>query len=113
MEETLSRRSGFERSWFQEGLMVSDESILSKIADVIQAYNRVTGKSIRCTGISMGDHFCNDLGGQSMDLIEMILALEDAFDVTLSEEDFADADPWELGNLVKCIASKMMEAGVA
>ena len=93
--------------------MVTDESILSKIADVIQDYNRVTGKAIRCTRLSMSDHFCDDLGGQSMDLIEMILALEDAFGVPISEEDFADADPWKLGKLVKYIASKVAEADLA
>ena len=93
--------------------MVSDEAILARISEVIDQYNDATGKSIRSTGVSMGAHFCDDLGGHSMDLIEMILALEDAFDVTISEEDFADADPWKLGNLVKYIVSKMAEAGVA
>jgi len=92
--------------------MVSDELILARIADVIEEYNRVAGKSIRCTSISMGDHFCDDLGGYSMDLIEMILALEDAFNVTISEEDFVEADPWKLGNLVHYIGSRAAEAQV-
>src|SRR5947207_14881733 len=107
-----SREVEFGRFWFLvlEGPMVSDESILARIAEVIHEYNHVTGKSIRCIGLLMNDHFCDDLGGYSMDLIEMILALEDAFNVTISEEDFADADPWRLGNLVRYIRSKMVEA---
>ncbi len=92
--------------------MVSQEAILSQVARVIRDYNRATGKSIRHTNLSMTDHFCDDLGGDSTELIEMVLAFEDAFRITISEDDFIDADPWTIGNLVGYIEKKMREARV-
>jgi len=92
--------------------MRSEEAILSHVARVIRDYNRATGKSIRHTRLSMTDHFCEDLGGNSIELIEMVLAFEDAFQITISEDDFIDSDPWVIGNLVRYIQKKMKEARV-
>lgn len=92
--------------------MASNRAILAKVSRIIEQYNEATGKSIRCTRLSMEHHFCDDLGGDSMDLIEMIVALENAFDVAISDEDFVDADPWKLGNLVRYIAAKLRTASI-
>jgi acyl carrier protein len=92
--------------------MASEKIILSQVARVIRDYNRATGKSIRHTNLSMSDHFCDDLGGDSIELIEMVLAIEDAFRISINEDDFIDADPWVIGNFVRYIEKRMREAQV-
>ncbi len=86
---------------------MSDAEILSRIASVILAYNDVTGKSIRATDLSLDDHFCDDLGGKSMDLIGMVLGFEDEFGISIGQDDLLDVDPWRLGNLVSYIQEQM------
>jgi acyl carrier protein len=86
---------------------MSDAEILSRIASVILGYNDATGKSIRAENLSLDDHFCDDLGGNSMDLIGMILGFEDEFHIAIGQDDLLEVDPWRLGNLVSYIREQM------
>lgn len=87
--------------------MPSDVSVLSRIGEVIRRYNSATEKSIRSAELSLDHHFCDDLGGDSMDLIAMILGLEDEFGISIGEDDLLDVDPWVLRNLVDYIGQQM------
>ena len=93
-------------------MMLSKRAILDRIADVIRDYNTATGKSIRSTDLSADHHFCDDLGGESMDLIAIALALEDAFGISIDEEELVDADPWQLGNLASYVERRLREIPV-
>lgn len=86
---------------------MTDAEVLSRIASVVLAYNDATGTSIRAVDLAPGDHFCDDLGGKSMDLIGMILGFEDEFGISIGQDDLLDVDPWRLGNLVSYIQMQM------
>lgn len=92
--------------------MLSDKVILSRISQIIREYNELADKSIRCSRLSADDHFCDDLGGESMDLIAIILSLEEVFQISIREDELVDADPWRVGNLVTFIQRKMQESPV-
>ncbi len=92
--------------------MAEEGEILSRIGEVIREYNELAGKSIRDARLSPDDHFCDDLGGDSMDLISLVLGLEEVFEISIDGEELLDANPWQLGNLARYIQRKMQELPV-
>ncbi|MBI1894768.1 MAG: hypothetical protein HYS14_11715 [Candidatus Rokubacteria bacterium] len=92
--------------------MASLQEVIVRIGHVIREYNADAGKSIRSTQLSPNDHFCDDLGGDSMDLIALVLGLEDAFQISIGEDELVDANPWRLGNLATYVQRKMQESPV-
>jgi acyl carrier protein len=38
-------------------------------------------------GIDTSSHFVNDLGADSLDIVEMVMAFEEAFDIEIPDED--------------------------
>ncbi len=56
------------------------------------AYNKIidmvaTGLKIDRDKVSPESRFIDDLGADSLDLVELVLALEDEFDLDISDED--------------------------
>ena len=60
---------------------MSDE-IRAKIIKIIQDQLSLTGTTIKDT-----DSFVDDLGADSLDTVELILALEEAFDISIPDEE--------------------------
>lgn len=54
-------------------------------------------------------HFYNDLHGDSLDLVDLVLDLEDTFDISIPEEDTA-TDP-TVKHFVKCVEDKLRILG--
>ena len=85
---------------------MSDQEILKRFERILSEYNSTMGITIRSSGVKPTDHFCQDLGGDSLDLISMIIALEEEFRIEIEEGDFVESNPWVIGNLIRYIQQK-------
>ncbi len=92
---------------------MTDREALREIEKILYEYNTTMGSSIKCSGIKPTDHFCNDLGGDSLKLVSMIISFEDRFGIEIDERDFVDANPWVVGNLVRYIQQKRRKSEAA
>ena len=62
--------------------MVSNDEIRDKILDIVaEKLNKPKD------GITLEMSFINDLGADSLDTVELVMDIEDAFDVTIPEEE--------------------------
>lgn len=61
------------------------------MSDVTGRVKEIIAKKLRVDveKIVEGAHFVNDLGADSLDRAEMVMAFEDAFDLTIPDEDSA------------------------
>lgn len=57
--------------------MLSKEKIVSIIAEQL---------SVDVESVRPGSEFVDDLGADSLDLVELIMAMEEAFDIEISDE---------------------------
>ena len=57
------------------------ELIRDRLADILE---------IDASGISEGQSFADDLEADSLDLAELVMALEDEFDITVEEDELED-----------------------
>ena len=58
----------------------------------MELQDRVTGLIVEQLGISaeeavLGASFLDDLGADSLDIVELVMSLEEEFDIEISEED--------------------------
>lgn len=100
------RGSGWVWDFVLLGVLMTDREVLKRIERILAEYNTSMGRAIKASGIRPTDHFCEDLGGDSLDLVSMIIAFEEEFGIEIQEEDFAEANPWVVGNLVGYIQQK-------
>jgi len=47
-------------------------------------------------GIDNSAHFVNDLGADSLDVVELVMALEEAFDLEIPDEDAEKIRPFRM-----------------
>jgi len=85
---------------------MTDGEVLREIEEILSEYNTTMGTRIKCSGIKPNDHFCNDIGGDSLKLVSMIISFEERFGIEIDERDFVDANPWVMGNLARYIQEK-------
>ena len=88
---------------------MTDREVLRQIERILSAYNKAMGTSIKCSGIKPTDHFCEDLGGDSLHLVSLIVTFEEEFRIEIEEGDFAEANPAVVGNLVRYIQRKLQK----
>ena len=55
--------------------------------------------------ITMEAHFADDLDADSLDLVELVMALEEAFDITIEEEELEGIET--VANAVALVDSKL------
>jgi acyl carrier protein len=58
------------------------ENIQPKVIEIIAEQMQIPKEQI-----TMETHFVNDLGADSLDVVEMVMELEEAFDITIPDED--------------------------
>ena len=61
---------------------MTQEEIFKKITDVI-----VSKLEVKAEDVKMESEFSNDLGADSLDRVELVMALEDAFEVEILDTD--------------------------
>jgi acyl carrier protein len=58
------------------------ENVHDKVVEIIAEQMQVPKDQIK-----LETHFVNDLGADSLDVVEMVMELEEAFDITIPDED--------------------------
>jgi acyl carrier protein len=76
----LKRGPPFERALTREGVNFMD--IKQKMIDII-----VEQLSVEKAKVVPGASFVDDLGADSLDLVELIMAMEEGFDIEIPDED--------------------------
>ncbi|RPA98817.1 acyl carrier protein [Choiromyces venosus 120613-1] len=65
---------------------LSKQEVESRIMDILKGFDKVTDQT-KVTGTS---HFANDLGLDSLDTVEVVMAIEEEFSIEIPDKD-ADA----------------------
>ena len=60
---------------------ISREEFSRKVCDLVKKVLRVEGD------VTENTHFANDLGADSLDVVELVMALEETFDVRVNDDD--------------------------
>ena len=61
---------------------MSSEEIFEKVKNIIVDLLQVSEESV-----TLDAHFIDDLGADSLDIVELIMALEEAFDIEIPDAD--------------------------
>ena len=79
--EFSSPAAGFQKS-FREVLAVADSELSAKVADLVCKQLDVSPDQV-----TQETSFINDLGADSLDIVELIMELENEFGVTIPDEE--------------------------
>ena len=60
--------------------------------------------SISASEVTMDSHFIDDLGADSLDTVELVMAVEEEFNIAISDEDAEKAQT--VGDLVRFIKNQ-------
>lgn len=78
--------------------MSSGESIKEKVIRVVNA-------SFGCDDVSEDTHFIEDLSADSLDSLDLMMDVEDEFDVSFSDEE---AEAFQtVGDLIRAVQAKL------
>ena len=80
-------------------MSVTRQSIIDQLKEILQ--NADAKYSARLENCSEEDHLINDLGFSSVDLLYMVIAIEETFDIRFENVQLSDVDT--LGKVVTYI----------
>lgn len=77
---------------------ITETTIQTKVIEIVS-------KSLNCEKekISLDSHIVDDLGGDSLDTVELVMALEEEFKIEISDEEAAKIST--VGNIVDHLES--------
>ena len=82
---------------------MNTEEVFEKVKAVI-----VEQLGVSETAVEMEASFIDDLGADSLDIVELVMALEDEFDVEIPADDLADINT--VNDVVEYLKAKGVEA---
>lgn len=62
-----------------------EEKILQKMTEILNSKLRVSKDQV-----TLDTHFQNDLNADSLDLVEIVMAVEDVYNIEISDDDVAE-----------------------
>lgn len=72
--------------WYSAGGALDKKEVESRIMSLLQGFDKVNDAS----NIKATSHFANDLGLDSLDTVEVVMAIEEEFSIEIPDKD-ADA----------------------
>jgi acyl carrier protein len=67
---------------FGASMALSEGEILAKVAQIVSDQLHIPPEKVTAAA-----HFINDLGADSLDIVELVMKFEDAFDIKIPDED--------------------------
>ena len=77
-----------------------EEEKYQKLKDIIKIY---LPEDVNVTDIQLNSHFMNDLNINSANLVDIVLDVEDAFDIRLENDDMVRLQKLPLGKSIQVI----------
>jgi acyl carrier protein len=73
--------------------------------DIKENVSKIICKQLDVESIKETDYLLRDLGGDSLDMVEIYLELEDAFNIDIKEEEWKE---WKtVKNVIRCVELKL------
>jgi acyl carrier protein len=82
--------------------MMSDIDIENKVKEII-----VEQLSVPAEKVKKESHYVNDLGADSLDTVELVMAFEEAFDIEIPDDDVTKITT--VGETIEYIKKKVAE----
>ena len=81
---------------------MSSEEVLEKVKGII-----VEQLGVADTAVTMEASFIDDLGADSLDIVELVMALEEEYDVEIPSDDLAELNT--VGDVINYLKDKGVE----
>ena len=81
---------------------MSSEEVLEKVKGII-----VEQLGVADTAVTMDASFIDDLGADSLDIVELVMALEEEYDVEIPSDDLAELNT--VGDVINYLKDKGVE----
>lgn len=82
---------------------------MKEIKDMLEKMREIIAEQLNCDGetIGLGTSFKDDLGADSLDLFELVMALEEEYGLEIPAEELSDVET--VGDIIEYLKNKGVE----
>lgn len=82
---------------------------MKEIKDMLEKMREIIAEQLNCDGETIGldTSFKNDLGADSLDLFELVMALEEEYGLEIPAEELSDVET--VGDIIEYLKNKGVE----